>query len=191
MSLVSDAKLAKIVIEVLRDDSDEVDVETPWAEDLGVGDMNLDLAAVLPQLLPRAIAWAEARSSEILEKGFALSESGVRLARAVGVNAPEKIRLQTVPVLPLPDDPELQSVALATGLLGPGMVGVTLGYGIYVCEGHLSNRLISHECRHVYQYEAAGSIGDFLPLYLQQIAECGYDDAPFEIDARNHERDVV
>lgn len=153
--------------------------------------MNLDLAAVLPQLLPRAIAWAEARSREIIESGLALSDVGFRLATAVGVRAPEKIRIQTVAALPLPDDPELRSVALATGLLGPGMVGVTLGYGIYICEGHLSNRLISHECRHVYQYEAAGSIGEFLPLYLQQIAEYGYENSPFEVDARNHERDVV
>jgi hypothetical protein len=153
--------------------------------------MNVELAAVLPQILPQAVAWAQSRASDILEKGLPLTELGVRLARSVGVNAPEKIRVQTVAVLPLPDDPELRSVALATGLFRPGMVGVTLGYGIYICDGYETNRLISHECRHVYQYEAAGSIGEFLPLYLQQIAEYGYQDAPFEIDARKHERDVA
>ena len=87
----------------------------------------------------------------------------------------------------MPDDVELRSVALETGLLGPDMIGLTLGYGIYVCDGHIDNRLISHECRHVYQYEAAGSIENFLPIYLQQIAIHGYHDAPFEIDAREHE----
>lgn len=153
--------------------------------------MNIDLASILPQLLPRAIQWAETKSSEILSTGAALSESETRLARAVGVTDTERIRVIIVSELPLPDDPELRDVALQIGLLGPGMAGLTLGYGIYICEGHVSNRLISHECRHVYQYETAGSIKDFLPLYLQQIALSGYDDAPFEVDARDHEINVA
>lgn len=153
--------------------------------------MNVNLAAILPQLLPRAIDWAEARSDEILRTGEPLSDLGVRLAQSVGVVCPEKVRISSVTALPLPDDPELQSVALDVGLLGSGMVGLTLGYGIYICEGHFSNRLVSHECRHVYQYETAGSIRDFLPRYLQQIAEVGYENAPFEVDARNHETYVA
>ncbi len=153
--------------------------------------MNIDLASILPQLLPRAIQWAETKSSEILSRGAALSESETRLARAVGVTDPERIRVSIVSELPLPDDPELRDVALQIGLLGPEMVGLTLGHGIYICEGHVSNRLISHECRHVYQYETAGSIKDFLPVYLQQIALSGYHAAPFEVDARDHEIDVA
>jgi hypothetical protein len=43
----------------------------------------------------------------------------------------------------------------------------------------------------VHQYEAAGSIAAFLPLYLQQIVLYGYERAPFEVDARAHERDVA
>jgi hypothetical protein len=140
-------------------------------------------------LLPRATAWAEERSSEILSEGIALSEEGLEIARAVGVSRPERIRISSVPELPLPDDPDLRYAALKTGLLGPGMVGLTLGYGIYICHGHQSNRLLSHECRHVYQYEHAGTIKDYLPEYLDQIVKFGYHDAPFEVDARNYERD--
>ena len=151
----------------------------------------LNLQAVLPQLLPRAIDWAERQSDEILSSGEALPETGLRLARAVGVDKPELIRVRMVQALPLPEDEDLREVALQTGLLGPGMVGLTLGYGIYVCEGHATNRLISRECRHVYQYEQAGSIRDFLPVYLQQIAIFGYDGCPLEIDARTHELDMV
>ncbi len=153
--------------------------------------MNSDLEAILPHLLPSAIQWAEEKSQEIMRTGAPLSELGLCLARSVGVVNPEKIRISTVSSLPLPDDPELRTVALSAGLLGPGMVGLTLGYGIYICDGHFSNRLISHECRHVYQYETAGSIQDFLPLYLQQIAEFGYERAPYEVDARSHEVDVA
>jgi hypothetical protein len=150
--------------------------------------MSFNLAEVLPVLLPRAIAWAEERCAAILSEGVALSEEGLRIARAVGVEFPERIRISPVPELPLPDDPELRQAALQTGLLGPGMVGLTLGYGIYICQGHQSKRLLSHECRHVYQYEIAGSISKYLPQYLDQIVQFGYHDAPFEIDARNHER---
>ena len=42
-----------------------------------------------------------------------------------------------------------------------------------------------------HQYEEAGSIADFLPVYLKQIVEFGYDSAPLEVDARAHERDGV
>lgn len=149
--------------------------------------MPIDLQASLPAILPRAIAWANARSAGILAAGEPLSASGITIATAVGVSSPEKIRVLTVSALPLPEDPELKEVALATGLLGPGMIGMTLGYGIYVCDGHFSKRLISHECRHVHQYEVAGSIEKFLPLYLQQVALHGFHDAPFEADARAHE----
>ncbi|MEL7538666.1 MAG: hypothetical protein AAFZ58_14950 [Pseudomonadota bacterium] len=149
--------------------------------------MSLDLAAVLPALLPKAIAWAEHRSAEILKNGVELSARESTLAVAVGVKAPERIRIQSVAAIPVPEDAELASVARASGLLGAGTIGLTLGYGIYVCDGHRSTRLISHECRHVYQYEMAGSIGDFLPVYLQQIVDFGYVDAPYEIDARQHE----
>lgn len=149
--------------------------------------MSFDLADVLPQLLPRAIDWAEERSEEILSGGVPLSREGLDIARAVGVLHPERIRIRLVSELPLPDDPELRYAALESGILGPGMVGLTLGHGIYICRDHQSSRLLAHECRHVHQYEIAGSIGTYLPQYLEQIAEFGYHDAPFEVDARNHE----
>jgi hypothetical protein len=123
--------------------------------------MSFSLAEVLPVLLPRAIAWAEERSSEILSEGNALSDEGLEIARTVGVSRPERIRISSVPELPLPDDPDLRYAALKTGLLGPD----------------------------VYQYEHAGTIKDYLPEYLDQIVKFGYHDAPFEVDARNYERD--
>lgn len=150
--------------------------------------MTFDLRAALPVLVPKAIAWAEAQHSSIAQVGQPLNDVLLALARSVGVVHPELIRVAEVPHLPLPEDPELRRAALVTGLLGPGMVGLTLGYGVYVCHGHGNVRLLSHEFRHVHQYERAGSIAAFLPDYLQQIVTVGYDDAPFEVDARAHER---
>ena len=149
--------------------------------------MPVDLKSVLPNLLPAAIGWVEQQSEQILENGSPLGDKELRLASAVGVAHPEKIRIQIVPGLPLPDDPELRAVAFETGLLGPDAIGVTFGYGIYLCNGHKTDRVVSHECRHVHQYEAAGSIGAFLSVYLEQIATVGYHDAPLEVDARAHE----
>jgi len=60
---------------------------------------------------------------------------------------------------------------------------------IFLVEGRESRRLLTHECRHVYQYERAGSIRAFLPVYLRQIATVGYDAAPLELDAI--EREIV
>jgi len=57
-----------------------------------------------------------------------------------------------------------------------------------ICHGHETVRLLSHEFRHVYQYEQAGSVAAFLPGYLLQIVERGYTSTTFEIDARAHER---
>jgi hypothetical protein len=152
-------------------------------------DADFDLRSALPSLLPGAVAWAEARSAEAALAGDGLNESGIGIARSVGVQRPELVRVSIVDTLPMPEDTGLRTAALQTGLLGPRMVGLTLGYSILICRGHESIRLLSHELRHVHQYEANGSIAGFLPIYLQQIAIYGYQDAPFEVDARAHEQD--
>jgi len=147
----------------------------------------MDLRAALPLLLPKAIAWAEEEAMRVADSGRALAANEITLARRVGVAKPERIRIQSCDRLPMPKDPSLQAAAVQTGLLGTGMVGLTLGYSVFVCSGHETPRLLAHEFRHVYQYEQGGSISNFLPVYLQQIVTVGYGNAPFEIDARAHE----
>jgi hypothetical protein len=152
--------------------------------------MNFDLATVLPQIIPLAIEWAEQHAAEIKALGEPLSEPQIALARRVGVAHPAYIRVLYVPQLPLPADPLLLQVAQQSGLLGPNMVGLTLGHSIYLCNGYGSLRVLSHECRHVQQYEQAGSIAAYLPKYLRQVAEFGYAAAPYEVDARAHEAEA-
>lgn len=149
--------------------------------------MPIDLRADLPLLLPGAIKWAEARAREAGATGVALTERHADIARRVGVQRPELIRVVVVDSLPLPEDPTLRAAAIQTGLLGPHMAGLTLGYSVFVVRGYQSVRLLSHEFRHVHQYEAHGSIAAFLPVYLQQIVEVGYANAPSELDALAHE----
>lgn len=138
----------------------------------------------LPLLLPRIFAWANAQAEHIAHQGIPLNAAGLTLASRVGVAHPERIRLLTVSAVPAPADPELRQIAIQQNLIGPHTAGLTLGYGIFVVEGCLTPRLLAHECRHVYQYEIAGSVEAFLPRYLQQIAEVGYERASYEVDAR-------
>lgn len=149
--------------------------------------MNHNLAAILPVLAPQAIEWAQRQESKILTSGAALEKENLALARRVGVKHPERIRLSLVPEIPFPTDPSLSDAARRIGLLGPNAVGLTLGYGIYIRSGFNSARVLAHECRHVHQYEQAGSIAEYLPKYLQQVVQYGYADAPYELDARAFE----
>lgn len=151
----------------------------------------MDLQSALPLLLPKAIAWAEEQAQQAASSGRALTEREREIARSVGVAQPERVRVVLVDSLPLPEEPTLRAAALQAGLLGPGMVGLTLGHSVFICSGHETLRLLSHELRHVYQYEQAGSIATFLPGYLQQVVRLGYSNTTFERDATMHERTDV
>jgi len=150
--------------------------------------MTLGIRATLPSIIPKAIAWAEAQYATIAASGQPLDEALLSLAASIGVAHPELIRLMEVRHLPLPEDIELRQAAIETRMLGPNMLGITFGYGVFVCHGHTGNlRLLSHELRHVYQYEEAGSIAAYIPVYLEQVFSDGYHNAPFEADARAYE----
>jgi len=138
-------------------------------------------------LLPGAVSWIAEQSTLITRIGLPLNDVQTAIAHSVGVAHPEKIRLLEAGAFPLPDDIELRKTAQKSGLLSANMAGLTAGYGIYIRTGQTTLRLLSHEFRHVYQYEQAGSIANFLSVYLEQILTLGYQHAPLEIDARAHE----
>ncbi|WP_322039069.1 hypothetical protein [Burkholderia diffusa] len=149
----------------------------------------IDLADILPSALPDAVAWADAQAAHGLARGVPLTPAQADDARIVGVAQPERIRVVVADRLPFPDTPALGAIARDTGLLAPGTIGLTLGHAVFVLRGHDTRRLLTHEFRHVHQYEEAGSIGAFLARYLHEIATVGYHDAPLEADARQHEFD--
>jgi hypothetical protein len=154
----------------------------------GQADSVTDLESQLPLLLPRAVAWAEREERQVLATGACLTEAEHALARFLGVAHPERVRIRLVDTMPSPSDPMLQAAIRQTAMLGPDTRGLTLGHAIFVQREAQSWRLLSHELRHVYQYEQAGSIAEFLAVYLRQMLEYGYRDAPLEVDARAHER---
>ena len=147
----------------------------------------MSLQAALPELVPLAVEWVERISSEAAAAGEVLDSGGLELARRVGVSEPERVRIAMPASMPYPEHPMLSAAASQTGMLGATMAGLTLGYTIFMRPGTCTTRLLSHELRHVAQYEAAGSIEAFLRAYLAQIVHFGYHDAPYEVDARSHE----
>ena len=120
--------------------------------------------------------------------GTALSGEGIEIARRVGVRDAARIRLCIVDRVPMPADPMLAEAAREVGFTSQATAGLTLGFVVFVRRG-LENdvRLLSHELRHVAQYEACGGIAPFLSAHLPQLVQFGYEDAPFEVDARAHE----
>lgn len=50
--------------------------------------MPINLRSALPDLLPKAIAWAETHAQEIANSGRTLNESEMALASEVGVQDP-------------------------------------------------------------------------------------------------------
>jgi hypothetical protein len=107
----------------------------------------------------------------------------------VGVRDVARVRIVVVDRVPLPDEPPLKAAALQVGLSQESASGMTLGHAIYARRGEENDvRLLSHELRHVAQYEAAGGIAAFLARHLGDLARVGYEDSPYEVDARAHER---
>ncbi len=142
---------------------------------------------VLFDILPQAIAWAEAQCLLAIRVGRPLDAHQCCLASAVGVAYPERVRVLEVGAIPLPTEPGLRQAAGQLGLLGHGAVGITLGYAILVLQGRLTLSVLAHELRHVAQFEQSGSITAFLEEYLRQVFEYGYRDAPLEVEARGYE----
>jgi hypothetical protein len=138
----------------------------------------IDLAKALPILMPRAIAWAEAEERRAMQIGAALAAAAQAQAHSVGVQRPLEVRVAVEDRLPVPADPALRAAADQAGLVGRMARGLTLGHAIFIVSGHeLDQGLLRHELRHVHQYEKAGSIAAFLPVYLTQILQFGYANA--------------
>jgi hypothetical protein len=147
----------------------------------------MDLLYQLQILLPLAIKWAEDHSEKIQSEGIPLTQQQIEIAKKVGVSNPEKVKILEVDKIPLPENEQLNEAATQIGFLSEAMKGLTLGHSIYICNSYKTAQLLSHELRHVYQYEAFGSIPEFLVEYLKQIVLVGYENSLLEQDAKKHE----
>ena len=146
--------------------------------------MDLDFS----EFFPLVVAWAEAQAAEAASQGTLLDAAGLALARRMGVERPELIRVWIQDELPMPEHPVLVKINEVVRLISPRMAGLTLGHSVFIRNGCANPFLLAHELRHVHQYEQEGSIAAFLDRYLHQILDVGYSDAPYEKDANEHAR---
>lgn len=145
------------------------------------------MSAITDREIDEVIAWAEAQSKHILSDGRALSGFPLAMAGAVGVKHVDRIRILRVDQMPIPPTIAIEALMTRAEIIGPGLAGMTFGYGVCGTLGFTTAAVLAHEFRHVQQYESAGSIAAFLKEYIRQIIEFGYPDAPYEVDARAHE----
>ena len=135
-------------------------------------------------LLPLACEWAEAKEKVVLKHGVPLSNSQIEDAKRVGVMYPERVKIYTVPQIPIPKHPVLKAAAEATQLITPATAGLTFRYGIFIHSSFSNNRcLIVHELVHTSQYEKNGGFLPFLRKYLMECIKIGYPEAPMEQEA--------
>jgi hypothetical protein len=142
------------------------------------------LLAHFETLLPLAVKWAAAVEKRILREGVALSEQEMADAKAIGVRAPERVRLLALDRVPAPRNLTLRTAAAAIQFFTSETRGLALCYGIFVrsdCWG--VRALVAHELAHTAQYERLGGIRPFLRQYLHECLTIGYPAAPMEQEA--------
>jgi hypothetical protein len=133
--------------------------------------------------------WAELQAAEISKTGRSLTPQEIVVAKKVGVQAPEKIRVLNVLAVPFPEDPAIHAFGIQVGLPPGSSGGMTLGYGIFIRDDHKDQSNIwPHELRHVAQYECLGSIKAFMFFYLKELLHFRYGLGPLEVDAKNAEQ---
>ena len=117
------------------------------------------------ELLPAAEQFVAENQAEALEKGVALTASQLELAKRIGVQQPEAVRLYYVDRLPMPADPHLEAVARRFGYSSPFIYAYTFGYGIWIEHDAKDDlELLAHELIHVRQTEQLGIEGDGSPV---------------------------
>jgi hypothetical protein len=148
-----------------------------------------DVAADVATLLPGAIVLVDETEAEIQRRGRPLNAVEARIAQAVGVQHPDKVRVLVHEDFLEPRDKAWLALAREFGVaVDVEEAGRTAGYGIEVKPGFVrSRRTLAHELAHVAQYERLGTPG-LLRDYLTQILVVGYDRAPLEVQARASER---
>jgi hypothetical protein len=133
--------------------------------------------------------WAELQAAQISKTGRPLAPQEITIAKKVGVQVPEQIRVLSVAEVPFPDDPAIHAIGLKVGLSPKSSGGMTLGYGIFICDDQKARRDIwPHEFRHVAQYECFGSIRAFMFFYLKELLYFRYGSGPLEVDAKCAEK---
>lgn len=137
----------------------------------------------LQTVLPQAIDWMETQEGEFIARGQQLTEQEMVLAKKMGVEKPDRIRIIVTEHFPIPTEQPLRDELISLGFDFAKLAGLTLGYAILIHPQEAkATWLLSHEFVHVAQYERMG-LEKFLGRYLLELKRFGYAHAPLEVEA--------
>jgi len=141
-------------------------------------------------MLDQIVKWAVLEEKRILEQGVKLNHPYVQIARNVGVNNPEKIRVLEVSEVPLPNIQGLQTMLSDSNT--SNILAMTIRYGIFVRvpDWKSDRRMLTHELVHSMQYERAGSVEKFLSRYLFECLSVGISQTSSELEATSIEEKI-
>lgn len=142
-------------------------------------------------ILPAATEYVKKQEKVAQENGVPLNEQALTMAKRIGIQHPEKVRIYYSNTLPFPTDQTLAQLAKKSGYAGPNMAGYTYGYGIWIKNKERNNReLLAHELIHVRQFEQRG-VQEQIRQYLMQIYIYGYSSTPLEMEAYSEAKNYI
>ena len=137
-------------------------------------------------ILPQYIEWAAETEVRGLQAGVALNEQQLLIAREIGIQNPQKVRLVYVDEVPFPrENTVLNAVGEALGFIGEGIINnaQVFGYSIYIRTGYpLTTSNLAHELVHVLQIERS-SLAQVITQHFADLVAYGYADSPLEVEA--------
>ena len=135
------------------------------------------LAAQIARLLPKLRREEARREAQAQATGRALDPREQGIARKLGVQHPEKVRLLIVKQMAPLTDPDLARLFRVDRAWG-----LTTGYGITVTQAPVPDWLLAHELVHVAQYERLGA-GPMLRRTLTETLVLPHNLIPIEREA--------
>lgn len=144
----------------------------------------------LKNLLYLGAAWMQEQEERIHRNGQLLNAEQLVAAKRIGIKHAEKVHLLFVDEMPRPEHPTLLAAVDVLRFLSPDVIGLTLGYGIFIRHAYRDDmRLLVHELTHTLQYERMGGIAPFIAQYVEECMTVGYSDSPLEKEARATEKE--
>jgi hypothetical protein len=159
-------------------------VRAPTQEELALLDNPpIEIRAKQDRLTPLALEWINETETSLLKSGQPLSEADVAMARAVGVQQPELVRVSILEEFPAPENDDLLTEASKYGLGSEAEGGRTMGYVIMLKKKYANERwILAHELVHVAQQEQMGREA-FVRRFIAERELMGYRRAPLELEA--------
>jgi len=140
-------------------------------------------AAWVDSLAPLAVAWYSEQERVLLARGRPLDSEEEKMARQMGVQHPERVRVIVAQQFPFPDNPVLAEELRTLGFGSQREGGRSLGYAILIKPKYEKQRwLLAHELVHTAQRERLGT-EPFIRRYLLELRILGHARAPLELEA--------